>query len=164
MDEGKESKDEKAEAPMTIEQYRKWWRAGSDEARADIAACLKSYRSKVKVAGRHGCHLLSMKPTKEGGYIQISWKKHNKLMTAHEAACILQNGPKPPSVEELYASHRCGKSDCCNPVHMVWETREQNEHRKYCHNRPKGTAKYIKCECCSNIIQPCVHNPICLVD
>lgn len=52
---------------------------------------------------------------------------------AHRLACERVHGPAPRP--DLEAAHSCGKGHegCCNPNHLSWKTRAENENDKYVH-------------------------------
>lgn len=56
---------------------------------------------------------------------------NGKRVRAHVMMCELYNGPSPgPGYE---ASHNCrqGHTGCCNPRHLEWKTRADNQNDRY---------------------------------
>lgn len=50
------------------------------------------------------------------------------FVSPHRQALIFAAGPPP--WENAEACHTCGESLCCNPVHLYWGSRSQNERDK----------------------------------
>lgn len=69
------------------------------------------------------------------GYGRI--KIAGKMTAVHRAACEYRNGA--PSSPDLEAAHSCGNGHlgCCNPLHIEWKTRLENQADKRIH----GTAR-----------------------
>lgn len=59
-------------------------------------------------------------------YQLIAWKKFGRA--------ALDTVPSNKRKEDLVISHLCGNGPrCCNPEHLVLETKETNEQRIHCH-------------------------------
>lgn len=67
----------------------------------------------------------------KNGYGQI-WI-NGKRITAHREMCVAVHGAPPTGKHE--ASHSCGKGHlgCCNPRHLAWKTKVENEADKIIH-------------------------------
>ncbi len=65
------------------------------------------------------------------GYGKIHWNGGPRFV--HRIACSLTHGEPPTPKHE--ASHTCGrgKFGCCNPRHLKWKTRTENEADKLAH-------------------------------
>ncbi len=68
---------------------------------------------------------------KSKGYGVINSLSGNKMVS--RIMCAHRNGP--PSVKSLHAAHTCGNGHlgCCNPKHLYWATKLENEHDKIKH-------------------------------
>lgn len=101
------------------------------------------------------CRITKKVPTKDDGYVQISFHALNKAMCLHNLACARQNGPPPLDASE--ASHLCGRTRCFNPEHLVWESTRAN-------NLRKGCPVWVDCphEACGLKVNCCTHNPPCI--
>lgn len=56
----------------------------------------------------------------------------------HRLACEEINGPPP--TPEHQAAHNCGNPLCCNPLHLRWATRLENEADKVIHGTRKPSS------------------------
>lgn len=56
-----------------------------------------------------------------------------RATTAHREMCLRRNGPPPSPAHE--AAHTCGQGakGCCNPKHLVWKTRAENQEDRLSH-------------------------------
>lgn len=56
-----------------------------------------------------------------------------KLRLVHRLACEARHGPAPSPLHE--AAHSCGngKGGCCNPQHLQWKTKKQNQADRVVH-------------------------------
>lgn len=93
------------------------------------------------------CRLCTLKPSKEGGYIQVSWQGANKFATLQEvvlwaSGCALRPGEQ--------CSHRCCQPACLNLGHVVAESELENQRRK-------GCLVWVDCRHCALKILVCVH-------
>lgn len=64
----------------------------------------------------------------KGGYGNV--RLHGKYTNAHRAVCLFVNGVPETGLE---AAHLCGNKLCCNPKHIIWATRRENENHKIAH-------------------------------
>ncbi len=67
--------------------------------------------------------------TRRGRYGKF-WEggRHGRNLSPHRVVCYLMHGPPPTRSHE--AGHTCPGGEnplCCNPAHVEWQTREQNE-------------------------------------
>jgi len=65
------------------------------------------------------------------GYGQVRWNA--KPRTVHSVVCECVHGPRPSTKHEV--AHSCGERRCCNPRHLRWATRAENEADKVAHER-----------------------------
>lgn len=139
-----------------------------EEARRQICrsrtACLEILNKVKKVRPADGwCVLADMQPSKEGGYVQVSYQGHNKILTLQEVsvgASGLQLGADVEGSHWQQASHRCCKPKCTTVGHVVVESHEQNGLRKNC-------LVWVHCPHClgtgeAKAILVCPHAPCCV--
>lgn len=114
----------------------------------------------------HGwCTLTGNKPTKAGGYIQVSagganhfmMLQHVVLCAAGQSYAFGQDGTLPVG---MHASHLCGNTQCTTVGHVHIESVRANNQRKGCH-------VWIPCPhvmegCSSPVILVCPHTPVCI--
>lgn len=139
-----------------------------EEARRQVcrsrAACLEILGKVKKHQPADGwCVLADMKPSKEGGYIQVSYHGYNKLITLQEVvlgAAGMQLGADIEGQRWEQASHLCCKPTCTTVGHVTVESHEDNGKRKNCqvwiecpHCKGKGEVKAIL---------TCPHAPTCV--
>jgi hypothetical protein len=72
------------------------------------------------------------------GYGYYSYNR--KVMHVHRAVCFEVYGG-PPSLE-YHAAHSCGNRICCNPNHLRWATRSDNEKDKLVQGRDNRGVKH----------------------
>lgn len=123
------------------------------------------------------CELSSMKPTKAGGYIQLSFGGANKFATLGSVLLWAQGGTlaqEPPIVRNLVTredgtaevsteappplqvSHRCGEPRCMTIGHVTPETALMN-------NARKGCLVWVPCHHChGKVLVVCGHTPVCI--
>lgn len=113
------------------------------------------------------CILSDMKPSKAGGYIQISFEGANKLMELQhfllyfqgediDVANALGREQNPPAT--YHASHRCNNRTCTVPEHVCIESAQLN-------NARKGCLVWFKCTGhagCDKWFLVCPHDPVCI--
>jgi hypothetical protein len=99
------------------------------------------------------CKLVRLKPTKEGGYVQVSYGGANKFVMLQELV-LWSEGVTLVSGQQC--SHRCGKP-LCKERHICAESAELN-------NRRKGCAVVLKCNHCQKMILICQHDPVCITN
>jgi len=86
----------------------------------------------------------------QSGYLRVNWNG-GKVM-AH--VMVLENlRPCPDGATD--ASHLCGNSECCNPLHLVWESRQDNVARR-------GCVGYVWVDQ-QGWIRVCKHDPPCRI-
>lgn len=78
-----------------------------------------------------GDDCLSWPYSKFRGYGQV-WH-HGRVRLVPRIACEIVNGPPPSPAHE--AAHTCGQGhmSCCNPRHLAWKTKLENEADKLVH-------------------------------
>lgn len=67
--------------------------------------------------------------TKPNGY--GDFRIRGRMMYPHRYVCMSANGD-PPDMS-MQAGHSCGNRACCNPKHIRWVTRQENEADKRVH-------------------------------
>lgn len=77
------------------------------------------------------CLIWPFSRDKTDGYGRTGY--NGELFLAHRLMCILVHGEPPTKKHE--AGHSCGKGHlgCCNPRHLSWKTRGENELDKRIH-------------------------------
>lgn len=60
-------------------------------------------------------------------------QNNGKRVRAHRLMCMLAHG-EPPA-PRMDCAHSCGNKTCCNPRHLRWATRKENEADKVLHER-----------------------------
>ena len=98
------------------------------------------------------CQLSILKPSKKGGYVQLSSQGANKFAVLQEVL-LWAKGEK--AVYGDHVSHLCDKPKCMLPEHMYLESPVVNNSRKNC-------GKIIKCADCPKHYQACDHSPRCI--
>lgn len=61
------------------------------------------------------------------------FKVDGKNMEAHRFALMVTNGE--PTLDNIYALHRCDNPPCCNPAHLYWGSNGDNQRDAYSRNR-----------------------------
>lgn len=99
------------------------------------------------------CAEIDLKPSKEGGYIQVSAGGANKFAVLQEV--VLWADGKFKVNPSDHVSHLCGNPKCKTVGHMVVEEAEKN-------NARKGCLVHIGCPHCEKRIFVCAHEPPCI--
>jgi hypothetical protein len=100
------------------------------------------------------CPVSGLKPSKDGGYIQLSFDGANKFATLGEVL-LWSRGVTLNNVPGSQCSHLCSTPSCTDPNHVVVESAVEN-------NRRKGCAVVWPCSHCSKIYLICSHVPSCI--
>ena len=109
--------------------------------------------SRIDAVDRGWCQLVTLAPTKQGGYVQVSFEGANKFMMLQQVVAAANN---QYLVEESdQCSHLCHEPLCKVPSHVVVESREQN-------NQRKGCLVWVDCLHCCRPIVVCPHEPRCI--
>lgn len=95
------------------------------------------------------CSRVQAKPTKAGGYLQVSYWGANKFAVLHRV--VLWAGGEVLGPGD-HASHLCGRTDCKTVGHITPETPAENNSRK-------GCLGWIDCPCGSRKF-PCKRNGV----
>jgi hypothetical protein len=135
-----------ADIPITIEAVRLKMMNDAGVARA----CLNALHTKSKGF----CRLSILKPSKEGGYIQLSYGGANKFAVLQEVL-VWSRGEQIPYLH--HASHLCDEPACTIPEHIVVETPAENNSRKNC-----GVINRCPHNDCDKLVSTCTHNPRCI--
>jgi hypothetical protein len=100
------------------------------------------------------CALSTLQPSKEGGYIQLSYQGANKFAVLQEVL-VWANGAQVSYGD--HASHLCDKPACVVREHVVVESPAVNNSRKNC-------GVIVKCPHgdCEKFISTCQHVPRCI--
>jgi hypothetical protein len=113
------------------------------------------------------CLMSLLKPSKQNGYVQASFRGANKVMTVQEILLLVSGldiearravgrAHVPPVL--YHASHRCGHPACLIPDHICIESAEENNSRK-------GCLVWFQCrghKGCKRWFLVCPHNPPCI--
>lgn len=99
------------------------------------------------------CRLVSLKPTKEGGYVQVSYGGANKF--AMLQSVVLWAAGRDITEDGEQASHLCHQPLCKTVGHVVPESAQKNNSRK-------GCLVWIDCHHCDKKILLCTHAPVCI--
>lgn len=116
--------------------YKRWYRYGDPLAGGTPKRELQKYLENV-VLKFVSDECLIWPYSKNGvGYGQIR-KGYEKLLV-HRIACEALHGPPPTQKHE--AAHNCGKGHlgCCNPHHLRWATRAENQADRKIHGTANG--------------------------
>lgn len=98
------------------------------------------------------CRLSLMKPSKTGGYIQVSDGGANKFATLQEV--LIWAGGRDLT-GGAQASHLCRRPNCTVIEHIIPESAEENNARKNC-------VVFGNCHHCSKKVLVCQHSPTCI--
>jgi len=114
----------------------------------------QEFLESLEVVRNGFCYDTKLKPSKENGYIQLSWKGANKFCVLGEML-VWAAGKKVTNPDDQ-VSHRCHNPKCTIPAHVLVESTAANNGRKGCIvwvNCPHG---------CPEKILVCTHNPRCI--
>lgn len=98
------------------------------------------------------CRCTKLAPTKEGGYVQLSWGGANKFCVLEELLLWASGVTK---VEGFQCSHLCCEPLCLCPEHVCLESSKKNNDRKNC-------AVFFDCYHCPLKTFICKHDPSCI--
>lgn len=123
------------------------------EASPEIAQTLLNDIKKWHQEG--WCEFVDMSPTKEGGYIQLSWHGINKIACLQEVALWARGlFLRPGTTDQV--SHLCHHPPCRIPSHVTVESAAANNARKNC-------LVWVRCpHHPDKVIIVCPHDPICI--
>lgn len=119
----------------------------SPEVARDIIA---KYKQRAVLEG--WCWVLPLKPTKDNGYVQVSWGGVNKLAVLQEVV-LWANDTVVEKGQD--ASHLCHQKRCLNLSHIIPEAAPDNQARK-------GCRVWVDCRHCAKKLFVCVHEPSCI--
>jgi hypothetical protein len=100
------------------------------------------------------CKLTTLKPSKEGGYVQLNYGGANKFAVLQQVL-LWARGVTLVEVTDQ-CSHLCGNPLCTLPEHVCRESPQKNNNRKGCvvwWDCPHG---------CEKKIFVCRHEPPCI--
>jgi Zinc-binding loop region of homing endonuclease len=98
------------------------------------------------------CKLVKLAPSKENGYVQVSFRGANKFAVLQELVLWASNRYVQPGED---CSHLCHHPKCRVKTHIVPEPSIINQSRKNC-------LIYISCHHCDKYIFLCQHDPSCI--
>lgn len=98
------------------------------------------------------CRCCKLKPTKESGYVQISWGGANKFCVLEDLVLWARGVMKS---EGDQCSHLCCEPLCMCPEHICTESAQEN-------NLRKGCVVWWDCPHCPQKILICQHQPPCI--
>lgn len=116
-------------------------KTGSTRGRATLP---ERFWSHVNVSGDGDCWEWTAAIHPKTGYGLFTWPSTSTRSgwtscTAHRAALALHQGIDPPA--GLDCAHSCDNRPCCNPAHLRWATRAENQHDKVLRGRAAAGAK-----------------------
>lgn len=100
------------------------------------------------------CKITSLKPSKEGGYVQLSHGGANKFAVLQEVL-LWAGGVTLEDGEDQQCSHLCENPLCTLPEHVWRESTKKNNNRK-------GCVVWWDCPHCEKKIKICQHEPSCI--
>lgn len=140
------SNDQKAmtafDRQLGIEATRLRFAADPSLARA----CLRALP--IEIQG--WCQICTMKPSKDGGYIQVSAGGANKFATLQEVVLWAKGISLYPGEQ---CSHLCARPTCVGLDHIIAESERENQRRK-------GCVVWVDCPHCALKISACVHGDV----
>lgn len=84
----------------------------------------------------------------EHGYGTVSVA--GRTARSHRVVCIEAHGTPPTPKHQ--AAHSCGVRLCCNPSHLRWATRSENESDKYTHGTDQRGGKNHHAKLCEQAV------------
>jgi hypothetical protein len=99
------------------------------------------------------CKSTTLKPSKEGGYVQLSYGGANKFAVLQEVLLWAGGVTRVDSGDQC--SHLCGNPLCTLPEHVCLEDAKKNNSRK-------GCVVWWDCPHCDKKIKICQHEPSCI--
>lgn len=108
--------------------------------------------SRYEVERHEWCELLELKPTKRGGYLQLSAEGANKFAVLQEV--VLWAGGSVLDIGQE-CSHLCHRPRCRVISHIFAESGLVNQSRKNC-------SVWVDCHHCPKKILTCAHAPLCV--
>jgi len=96
--------------------------------RNDPSLCVKLL-DKLPFMMKGWCKLCTLKPSKAGGYIQVSYEGCNKFAMLQQIV-LCASGQDVAEGEDC--SHRCGNTACMTVGHIKADSSELNQKRKNC--------------------------------
>jgi hypothetical protein len=119
-------------------------------------AMAQEFLEELPVTKAGVCLESTLKPSKEGGYVQLSFGGANKFCTLGE---MLGWAAGKSLSGDLQISHRCNRPKCTIPSHICLECPPCNNGRKNC---------LVLVDCphdgCQLKILVCPHTPSCITD
>lgn len=115
----------------------------------------KDVLSRLPVRIEGWCELVQLRPTKCGGYIQLSFAGVNKFANLQSVVLWADGLCKDLTREEDQCSHRCHNPSCRVVGHVTPESAVKN-------NQRKGCLVWIDCHHCGKKIFVCQHEPCCI--
>lgn len=128
----------------------------SDSCRLSVDYA-KSVLDRLPATTSGWCELVSLAPTKQDGYIQVSFGGANKFAML-QMVVLWAAGRDLYELEVPYdeqASHRCHQPRCKTVGHVCPESVFDN-------NLRKGCLVWIDCHHCGKKILICRHDPVCI--
>jgi homing endonuclease-like protein len=120
----------------------------------DNPALAQEFIEHLAVVGSGFCYETKLVPSKEDGYVQLSWVGANKFCTLGEM--LGWAAGKRCMKPEDQISHRCHNPKCAIPSHVVVESATANNNRK-------GCRVWVDCpHGCEEKILVCEHTPSCI--
>ncbi len=125
-----------------VMHYHRWERHGDPLGGGKFRGEVQDYFYNVVMKyAREDC-LLWPYSTDGYGYGTISFGGAGKYAKVHRLACHLVTGPPPSPDHE--AAHNCGNgaAGCCNPNHLRWATRSDNQRDRIAHGTSNRGSKH----------------------
>lgn len=144
-----EDADEGITKSEIVENKRQFKRAMLMLRPSDAQKEIDSLRVEVKGF----CRVSVLKPSKEGGYVQLSGDGANKYAVLHEVLLWAKGEEVQHGVDHI--SHLCDEPRCTIKEHVVVESPQVNNSRKNC-------GMILDCAHCPKKYQACKHTPRCI--